>query len=723
MQLSPEIKAGVTVLLSIILFATMAMAVGRIDFKRGESVELTLSYQNVDGLLEGAPVRYAGVNVGNVTAVQLASSAVLVQIRLDRELIIPADSRFVIATSGVLGDKYIEIQPGQAQEPLDITGVIAGVNPVSIDSMIHEVERGLRSLNQVIASITEITASDEIQASIAEAGLLLKDTVESLKTAVDQVANVAVTVQTVVDDVSVLTEQIPELDLRSTFADIQRFSQQLASVNLVDPINKFNQFASQLNTIPLKELAEDVQQLTQQLAAIDLAAIESDLKQFTAMLAAVEIQPLVDEIMVVTAQIKGLELDKRGEEIAQFTAQLAEVPLKEIASDLQLVADNLTNVPIADIGSNIHDLSVKLTQLPIEQIVADLQVVTGELSSIGWNDMAAQLADFTGELAAFDFEALLSGVTEDLHSFSHTLASLKLDELLAGVNDVVVNLKEVSTAVDPESVAAVMADLEGISANVHAVTKEINTMIVQLNADVQSFSGESLLALNNIKSIVAGVEQSIASINLFIEDVTAEGETAQNLRTTLANIEAGTGELTQVLTKISTSISSDSGVFSDLQDTMATIQKLNEDIEKVKTMGEKVNIKSNWSAHYSLSPDRRLMANIDFEFWPQDGNSFILVGISDILGNEGNHLQLQYGRQTGILRQRYGIIDTSLGIGLDGQVTDKWGLTAELKDLTTGTPTLTLQADYSWTPDWVIGLVLEDVLHQEGWRIGIERRF
>lgn len=109
MQLSPEIKAGVTVLLSIILFATMAMAVGRIDFKRGESVELTLSYQNVDGLLEGAPVRYAGVNVGNVTAVQLASSAVLVQIRLDRELIIPADSRFVIATSGVLGDKYIEI--------------------------------------------------------------------------------------------------------------------------------------------------------------------------------------------------------------------------------------------------------------------------------------------------------------------------------------------------------------------------------------------------------------------------------------------------------------------------------------------------------------------------------------------------------------------------------------------------------------------------------------
>ena len=72
---------------------------------------------------------------------------------------------------------------------------------------------------------------------MAEAGELLKDTVTSLKTAVEQVADVAATVQTVVDDVAVLTEQVPELDLRSIFADIQKFSQQLASINLVEPIN------------------------------------------------------------------------------------------------------------------------------------------------------------------------------------------------------------------------------------------------------------------------------------------------------------------------------------------------------------------------------------------------------------------------------------------------------------------------------------------------------
>ena len=115
---------------------------------------------------------------------------------------------------------------------------------------------------------------------------------------------------------------------RSIFADIQKFSQQLASINLVEPINEINQFAATLNTIPLGELAGDVQQITQQLAALNFTAIESDLRQFTAMLAAVEIQPLIDEIMPVTEQIKGLNLDQRGAEIAQFTALLAEIPLK-----------------------------------------------------------------------------------------------------------------------------------------------------------------------------------------------------------------------------------------------------------------------------------------------------------------------------------------------------------------------------------------------------------
>ncbi|HKM16837.1 MAG: MCE family protein [Firmicutes bacterium] len=722
MQLSPEAKAGVTVLISIILFAAMAMAVGRIDLRRTEGIELVLSFENVGGLVEGAPVRYAGVNVGTVTAVQLAGSQVLVKARLDRELLIPSDSRFILAASGILGDKYIEIQPGQAQEPMDLTVTISGVSPVSIDNMIQEVEKGLQSLNQVIARITEVAGSEQLQENLAATGELLRDTVSSLKTAVDQVNEVAGSVQVVVDDLAEFSRQMPELDLRSTFGDIQAFSQQLASINLVDPINEINQVAAELNALPLQEFAADVQRITQQLAGLDLAAIESDVRQFTSMLAAVEIQPLIDEILLVTDQIKALELEERSAEIAAFTTQLSTFPLNEIAADLQTVSRSLASVPVEAIAANVYDLSVTLAELPVDQVVADLQVVAAELKDIGWQEMAVQLAAFTNELAGLDFEAMFAGVVEDLHQFSTTIAELQLDALLAGVEEVVENLRAVSTAVDPNSVTAIMADLEGISANVHAVTAEINQMVTQINVDVQSFSRETLIALKDIQSIVTGVEDSVAKINRFIGDVTAEGETAADLRASLANIEAGTDELAQLLAKVSESFDSESGVFAQLEDTMVSIQKLNEDIEKVKTIGEKVDIRSTWSAHYNIL-DRRPMTGVSFEFWPQNTNSFILVGIEDILGTEGNHLQLQYGRQTGVLRQRYGMIDTSLGVGLDARIGDKWVLTGELKKLTTGEPTLSLQGNYAWNPSWLISLIFDDIGRDNSFRVGVERKF
>jgi len=722
MRLSPEAKAGITVILSIILFAAMAVAVGKFDFGNSNNVQLNIMYDHIDGLLEGAPVRYAGVNVGSVKAIQLTTNGVLVNIQFNRDLIIPADSQFVIANSGILGDKYIEIKPGKAQEPLDVNQMIRGVAPVNIDNMLHQVEGALVNLNNIITSITEVTASADLQNTLTETGVLLKDTVASLKTAVDQVTQVTLSFQSVVNDVSVISQQIPELDLQSTFADISKFAQQLASLNLVEPIDEIKQFVAELNSIPIAKLASDVQTITEKLSGLDLGTIESNLQQFTSMLAALDVQPLVDEIMIVTEQIKALELDQRGAEIARFTAKLGDLPITEIADDLRAVANNLAQIPLEAIASEVYALSHQLAAVPIDQIAADLQIVVAELKQFGWQDMAAKLNSFTDQLASVNLEKMLAGVTADLNVFSNTLASLQIDALLESVNKVVMNLDDISSAVDPQSVAAIVADLEGISANVRAATVEINNMVAKLNLDLQDFSSESLLALIEIRDIVEGVEQTVDNINLFIADLTTEGDTAASLKSTLANIEAGTKELAKVLNIITAGLTSGSGPLAELQTTMDTIQKLNQDIEKVKTMGEKVQIKSNWSAYMNLL-DKRLMANIDFEFQPYDSNSFILVGMRDILGDQGNHLQLQYGRQAGLLRHRYGIIDTSLGIGLDGQITDQWGLTAELKNLTTKRPTLSLQAEYAWTPDWVIGLSLHDVLNHKGLSVGIERRF
>lgn len=648
MKLSSEAKAGVTILLSLILLVSMTLAVGNFDFNKDNAYEYTISYNTVDGLREGAPVRYAGVNVGSVVAIQLVPNQVLVRLRLDRELLIPADSRFVIANSGILGDKYIEIYPGMAQRPLEATTTIVGVDPVIIDDILVEVGSVLHTLNYAVSGFAKMADSAELQTSLVETGEILKETVFGLKVAVDQVANVAFAVEGIVEDVGEFSGQLPQLDLAKTFTDLEHFASELASLDLGNSIAQFDQFVAELNTIPIQG----------------------------------------------------------------------------IVSDLQVVTNQLSTVPITEIGENVEALTRELAAFSIQELVSDLQVVTNELSNFGWSEMSSQLLAFITELSSFNLENILSDTIADLNIFAHNLASLELEALLLGVNDIVANLDEITTMVEPTSIANIVNDLEGISANFHGASSEVDQIIKQLNLDIRKLSDSSFVALEEIQKIVTGVEQSVANVNLFVDDLMSEGETAAGVKATLANVEDGTAELVSILSNFNESFSSETGgPLGELQATMDNIQKLNRDLDNIRTMGENVEIRSSLGASLNLLDNRRLMADVAFEFWPQDGNQFLLVGMSDILGEDGNHLQLQYGRQTGFLRQRYGIIDTDLGVGFDGTFADKWGLTAEIKALTKSRPKLSLGLDYSWTPDWVLGLELNNVLEFDGLSFGVERRF
>ena len=68
-------------------------------------------------------------------------------------------------------------------------------------------------------------------------------------------------------------------------------------------------------------------------------------------------------------------------------------------------------------------------------------------------------------------------------------------------------------------------------------------MVSELNTSISRFSAETFIAIDDIKSIVSGLENTVASINFFVDDLVAEGDTASDLKATLANIQNGTKEL------------------------------------------------------------------------------------------------------------------------------------------------------------------------------------
>ena len=136
-----ELKVGIFVFLGLILFIVFLLLIG--DFRTWRSgYKASFIFNFVNGVKIGAPIRFAGVDVGEVKHLNLVASPeegkTKVQIEgwLKKEVRIPTDSTVWVNTLGLLGEKYIEIMPGKDYSNCLVPGQsLAGNDPIAM----HEV--------------------------------------------------------------------------------------------------------------------------------------------------------------------------------------------------------------------------------------------------------------------------------------------------------------------------------------------------------------------------------------------------------------------------------------------------------------------------------------------------------------------------------------------------------------------------------------------------------
>lgn len=94
---------------------------------RGVSDTYTLSarFNQTEGLIAGSDVRLAGIKVGRVVSQKLDDYyGVVVTFSLPKDIQLPEDSGAAVQSSGLIGTKYIELQPGGAEDMLPAGGFI-----------------------------------------------------------------------------------------------------------------------------------------------------------------------------------------------------------------------------------------------------------------------------------------------------------------------------------------------------------------------------------------------------------------------------------------------------------------------------------------------------------------------------------------------------------------------------------------------------------------------
>ncbi len=110
---------GLFVLAGLGAIAYLSMNVGGFSFRRGGGLIVYASFDQTGGLKPRAPVVISGVKVGQVESIALDNNfRARVQMDLDRQLELPADSSASIVTAGLLGDRYISLQLGGEEKYL-----------------------------------------------------------------------------------------------------------------------------------------------------------------------------------------------------------------------------------------------------------------------------------------------------------------------------------------------------------------------------------------------------------------------------------------------------------------------------------------------------------------------------------------------------------------------------------------------------------------------------
>lgn len=135
-----ELVVGLFVLIGIIALGYISVKLGKMEWLGGGDYQVTAVFPSIAGLKVGAQVEIAGVEVGRVKSLALDKDyQARVVLGIDRGVKLQEDSIAAIKTKGLLGEKYVEIVPGGADEIIENGGKIQDTEPpIDLEELISK---------------------------------------------------------------------------------------------------------------------------------------------------------------------------------------------------------------------------------------------------------------------------------------------------------------------------------------------------------------------------------------------------------------------------------------------------------------------------------------------------------------------------------------------------------------------------------------------------------
>ncbi len=150
-----NIRLGLFVIAGLVCLVLILYMIGKNSNLFGNTYVLKARFENVQGLIAGNNVRYAGIQTGTVKNINILNDTVIeVTLVIDKKMlpVIRKNALVSIGTEGLVGNKVVNIVPARQPGPLAMEGdILLAKKTVSPEEM-------LQTLSKTNIDIAEITS-------------------------------------------------------------------------------------------------------------------------------------------------------------------------------------------------------------------------------------------------------------------------------------------------------------------------------------------------------------------------------------------------------------------------------------------------------------------------------------------------------------------------------------------------------------------------------------
>src|SRR5271170_5837337 len=158
-----QLRVGLTVLFASITLMVLIFVMSGTGGWFTSKITLRSFFDNAGRLREGAPVRLAGVDIGNVTAVRIVEGKPLtpveVSMKVNTKYIheLHKDSVTLLSTAGILGETFVDVDSSTAKGPSAADGdTLAARDAPQIQDVVRASQGTLQNMDALLKRVDRI---------------------------------------------------------------------------------------------------------------------------------------------------------------------------------------------------------------------------------------------------------------------------------------------------------------------------------------------------------------------------------------------------------------------------------------------------------------------------------------------------------------------------------------------------------------------------------------